>query len=408
MHVSWKADDAIGIFTSKQRNVKYLASQDGASTTFLAESEKLDVEEGDTVFAYYPYSIGATDGIYCNITYQNSNQSISNLDYMYATGVVNDGKISFQFQHLFAFLKVTMKPSEYGMSFDLRTRDITIGNGMIYIDNQRLIPADANHNWTISYQVYGDYDSEASFYVVILPIVENVNLEFCRQGKEDDFFIKDTPKGGLQAGYIYSVSFDTEIEEYETVLDKQRQALIDLYSATDGEHWYRNSNWCTDKPLEEWDCLWVWNSTGKIYKWSLRGNNLTGTLPESFLDLMSYDAMDISANNLYGDIPSSVTSSEYWNRQWSYIICSNNFNTKGVPAPTFSLNDMNGNRITSDVYAQNKLTLLFRWAAWCPFSAMIIPELVSLYSKYHDKGLEIIGFDDIMEMCIGIQQVIRS
>ena len=31
-----------------------------------------------------------------------------------------------------------------------------------------------------------------------------------------------------------------------------RQALIDFYKATDGDHWYVNTNWCSDKPLDEW------------------------------------------------------------------------------------------------------------------------------------------------------------
>jgi thiol-disulfide isomerase/thioredoxin len=375
--------------------VKYVASQDGASTTFLAESEKLDVEEGDTVFAYYPYNIDASDGISCRLDAQNNDRSVSDLDYMYATGIVKDGKISFQFQHFFTFLKVTLSPSEYGMSFQFNGTDVNINTDKIYIKNKKFVLSSTT-SYSIVYDVYGNYDSDTSFYVALLPTAGDVLLRFYRRNNNSkDFFSKKTPKDGLLAGNIYSVSFDTEIEEYATVSDKQRQALVDLYNATDGEHWYSNTNWCTDKPLEEWARWWVCDWNGNILKWNLSDNNLTGTLPESFSDLMSYVAINVSANNLYGDIPSSVTSSEYWNRQWSYIICSNNFNTKGVPAPTFSLNDMNGNRITSDVYAQNKLTLLLRWAAWCPYSAMLIPQLVSLYRKYHDKGFEILGFDDI-------------
>jgi hypothetical protein len=370
--------------------VKYLASQDGASTTFLAESEKLDVEEGDTVFAYYPYCEEASDGsLSSSMPYQDSEHSISNLDYMYATGVVKDGKISFQFQHLFAFLKVTMKPSEYGMSFNLWAEDVNISAYNLSINKQKIVPS--NLQWFVFYHVYGDYDSETSFYVALLPTAENVILKFYRDSDGKEYFVKNTPKGGLLAGHIYSVSFDTEIEEYATVLDKQRQALIDLYNATDGEHWYRNTNWCTDKPLVEWDCLWIWSSDGVVSKWNLRENNLTGTLPESFSDLMSYDAVDISNNNLYGDIPSSVTSSEYWNRQWSYIIEGNNFNTNGVNAPTFSLTDINGNSITSDIYAENELTLLFRWATAVSFSTDLALQLIPLYEKYHDKGLEVIA-----------------
>lgn len=35
-------------------------------------------------------------------------------------------------------------------------------------------------------------------------------------------------------------------------LECQKNALIDLYQATDGDNWIDNTNWCTDKPLSEW------------------------------------------------------------------------------------------------------------------------------------------------------------
>ena len=35
-------------------------------------------------------------------------------------------------------------------------------------------------------------------------------------------------------------------------LAKERKALIDLYNATDGNNWFHNDNWGSDKPLNEW------------------------------------------------------------------------------------------------------------------------------------------------------------
>jgi hypothetical protein len=59
--------------------------------------------------------------------------------------------------------------------------------------------------------------------------------------------------------------------------------------------------------------------------------------------------------------------------------------------PELNLVDISGNRITSDIYGQNKLTMCLEWAAWCPYSRAFVPTLQSLYKKYHSKGLEIIG-----------------
>ena len=35
--------------------------------------------------------------------------------------------------------------------------------------------------------------------------------------------------------------------------ETDREALVALYNATDGENWNRNANWLSDAPLWEWD-----------------------------------------------------------------------------------------------------------------------------------------------------------
>jgi hypothetical protein len=400
VHVSWKMDDAIGIFTPTQKNLKYRAASNGASADLIAVDEKINVQDGDTIFAYYPYFEQATaehweygledwelGKLDCSLYYQNPGTPISKLDYMYATGVVKDGKVDLQFQHMFAFLKVRLDPSEYGKSFDIKTTDVGIAPNFLSITGNKLVYKESQ-----TYIFYRNerVTSDTTYsYVAIKPTVENINLRFMRDRRAKATFIKNTPKGGLKAGHIYNVSVDKEIEEYATVLDRQRKALMDLYNATDGDHWYNNANWGSDETYGKWAGIWMGDTIA--LKWNLRSNNLTGTLPESFSDLMSYDAIDITYNNLYGDLPKSVTSSEYWNRQWSYIIEGNNFNTTGVNAPTFSLTDINGNSITSDIYAENKLTLLFRWATAVSFSTDLALQLIPWYEKYHDKGFEIIA-----------------
>ena len=59
-------------------------------------------------------------------------------------------------------------------------------------------------------------------------------------------------------------------------------------------------------------------------------------------------------------------------------------------APDFSAPDPNGNQIAlSDV--KGKLTLIDFWAAWCKPCRAENPNVVRVYEKYHDKGLNIIG-----------------
>ncbi|MEX0314166.1 MAG: peroxiredoxin family protein, partial [Allomuricauda sp.] len=62
----------------------------------------------------------------------------------------------------------------------------------------------------------------------------------------------------------------------------------------------------------------------------------------------------------------------------------------GGVAPEFSAPTPDGNMLAlSDV--KGKITLIDFWAAWCRPCRMENPNIVSVYNKYHDKGLNVIG-----------------
>ena len=60
------------------------------------------------------------------------------------------------------------------------------------------------------------------------------------------------------------------------------------------------------------------------------------------------------------------------------------------PAPDLKLTDINGNTFKFSDY-RGKVIILNFWALWCPPCQIEIPHLVSLYDKYKDKGLVILG-----------------
>jgi peroxiredoxin len=62
----------------------------------------------------------------------------------------------------------------------------------------------------------------------------------------------------------------------------------------------------------------------------------------------------------------------------------------GKPAPSFSQEDMNGKLISSADF-KGKYVILDFWASWCGPCREEHPYLKQAYTKYHDKGLEIIG-----------------
>jgi len=76
--------------------------------------------------------------------------------------------------------------------------------------------------------------------------------------------------------------------------------------------------------------------------------------------------------------------------------------TEPVPAPEFSLRDLQGNTLTLASY-KGKVLILNFWATWCPPCRREIPGFIEAYRELKDKGLEILGVsvDDMSEAALG-------
>jgi len=61
-----------------------------------------------------------------------------------------------------------------------------------------------------------------------------------------------------------------------------------------------------------------------------------------------------------------------------------------VPAPEFSLKDLQGNALSLASY-KGKVLILNFWATWCPPCRREIPDFIEAYKELKDKGLEILG-----------------
>ncbi len=59
-------------------------------------------------------------------------------------------------------------------------------------------------------------------------------------------------------------------------------------------------------------------------------------------------------------------------------------------APGFVLEDLGGNKVSSQEYV-GKVVLLNFWATWCRYCRQEISHLNELYEKYRKQGVEIIG-----------------
>jgi cytochrome c biogenesis protein CcmG/thiol:disulfide interchange protein DsbE len=63
---------------------------------------------------------------------------------------------------------------------------------------------------------------------------------------------------------------------------------------------------------------------------------------------------------------------------------------EAVPAPEFSLKDLQGNALSLASY-KGKVLILNFWATWCPPCRREIPDFIEAYKDLKDKGLEILG-----------------
>lgn len=66
----------------------------------------------------------------------------------------------------------------------------------------------------------------------------------------------------------------------------------------------------------------------------------------------------------------------------------------GSVAKEFRAKDMNGDTICLSQFKNKTYVMLDFWASWCVPCRKSNPHLITIYNKYHDKGLDIIGISD--------------
>lgn len=96
-----------------------------------------------------------------------------------------------------------------------------------------------------------------------------------------------------------------------TIPESQQQALVDLYVATDGDHWTDNSGWLdANVNACEWfgvTCpLLADDQDTYVSEIQLQSNNLAGTLPGSFATLANMYLLDLRNNSISGPIPGTL------------------------------------------------------------------------------------------------------
>ena len=88
----------------------------------------------------------------------------------------------------------------------------------------------------------------------------------------------------------------------EGSVESDRAALVALYNSAGGSGWADNTNWGSTEPLDMWFGVTLLGN-GRVEGLSLPGNDLRGTLPADLGSLTSLNVLDLSGNQLRGQIP---------------------------------------------------------------------------------------------------------
>ncbi len=134
------------------------------------------------------------------------------------------------------------------------------------------------------------------------------------------------------------------------VPQSERDALIALYNATDGQNWTYQDNWNTSNPVSSWYGLTVENINGQdhVTKIELQYNNLTGNIPADIVNLSQLIVLNVRNNNLSGNIPveignlSNLMELNLGNNQLTGTIPTEIGNMTNLTFLRLSFNDLSG------------------------------------------------------------------
>ena len=140
----------------------------------------------------------------------------------------------------------------------------------------------------------------------------------------------------------------------------------------------------------------------------LQANKFSGEFPEQLTNIMDkvYNPinLDLTDNYFSGKIPEAIAKHPKFKDMWTTFLCQfGDIDVTGLvlPAPDFELLDIDGNTIkSSELYKNNKLTLLYNWEAWCGYSDAFNKKLIPAYNKFHEKGFEVVGVSVLCDMAM--------
>ena len=138
-----------------------------------------------------------------------------------------------------------------------------------------------------------------------------------------------------------------------TSAETDRETLVALYNATDGENWNISTNWLSDAPIGEWEGVHTIGGGidgGRVRLLGLNDNGLSGEIPPELGSLSNVVTLSLNDNELSGEIPAELGSLS----NLKYLYLGLNDLSGEIPAELGSLSNLealylNDNELSGEI-----------------------------------------------------------
>ena len=325
LKMHWNAGDEISIFrTTGNQRYSFDGADGDREGTFSVQGNPQGGSELQTAYAVYPYSDNTsinTDGVITlNLPevqhYAENSFGLGANTMVAVTESIESDKLYFK--NLCGYLVVKL----YGEG-TIKSITLTGNNGEKLSGQATVVP------------VYGEAPvltmSESAGTSITLDCGEGVALESTAENATAFWFA--VPPVTFTQGFTIEVTDgalcttnkETSIErtivrnvinslqslqinQTENQLAMERDALIAIYNALDGDNWKNNTNWCSNEPVSEWYGVEV-DASGHVLGLNLNRNNLNGVLPDEVWSLSSIIWLNFDQNpNLSGELSERISN----------------------------------------------------------------------------------------------------
>ena len=98
---------------------------------------------------------------------------------------------------------------------------------------------------------------------------------------------------------------------------EDREVLVELFGALNGENWSTNANWLTERPIREWHGV-TNDASGRVTGLKLERNGLDGEIPTKLSGLTNLKRLELGNNRLTGKILGRYRKNWVTSETWKF------------------------------------------------------------------------------------------